>query len=217
MKINYVLMVVLLVFVKGVFAAGTFPNSSISFYVANSSTSANFYFKPSVAIIGTPTCNTQGRFAVNIATDAGKNIMAAVINAKNADLDVSGGGLGTCTTGTSEDISYIVVSGITHMIGPVGPAGPTGATGPAGPKGATGSQGPVGATGPQGPSGVATTSAVCSSATQTSTGSCSCNGTTISGISSPCTVTSSSGSCSASSSSSVFGGENKGACCVCAP
>ena len=40
-----------------------------------------------------------------------------------------------------------------NIVGPTGPAGPTGATGPAGPTGATGPAGPTGATGPAGPTG----------------------------------------------------------------
>ena len=39
------------------------------------------------------------------------------------------------------------------IAGPVGPAGPTGATGPAGPQGETGPAGPQGETGPAGPAG----------------------------------------------------------------
>lgn len=109
MKIRHIMVAIFFLFAKEAFAVGTFTGARISYYVSNSNASANFYFKTDVAITGTPACNTQGRFAVNTATQAGKNIMTAVINAKNMDANVNGAGLGTCTTGTSEDISYVVV------------------------------------------------------------------------------------------------------------
>jgi hypothetical protein len=170
---------------------------------------------------------THGRFAVSTNTQQGKDFKDAIINAKNANLDVTAVGDNTCTIrGDSEDIQWIGVAGTSAMVGPKGPKGDTGLQGATG---ATGPKGPIGMTGPQGPvgpMGPATKSvATCASGSveysgAVRNGDCSCSGVTISKVTasnSSCNVTSETGSCSAGVTGYVSLGVAYASCCVCRP
>lgn len=197
--------------------AGSVSNGKIYYYMAQNGNL--FFFKTTVAETGKPSCNSQSRFAVNTATQSGKDIMNAVINAKNANLSVNVVGTGTCTIyPNSENASYVTVFGTSAMIGPRGLAGPMGAIGP---RGLTGATGPRGLQGPQG--SPVHSVATCSSASvygglikKGISGNCSCSGRTISKVTSisTCSATSDTGRCSATGVT-IESDTWEGACCVC--
>jgi hypothetical protein len=75
-----------------------------------------FFFTVNAKEAGKPVCNTanaaNGKFAVSTVTQTGKDIMTAVVNAKNANFTINVKGSGTCTTSpSSENVNYVVVTG----------------------------------------------------------------------------------------------------------
>lgn len=171
-----------------------------------------FEFSLDVAEINKPACNTSNSYSVLTTTQAGRDVMTAIINAKNATLSVGVTGLNTCTAwGDSEDVSVIQVSGSSAMIGPRGAQGIQGIPGPQGIQGTPGIQGikgDKGSTGPAGPTGPAVKT-VCSSAPTQGSVNCSCSGKVVLRGFGACYVTSDSGPCNNASSN--------GCCVVCAP
>lgn len=69
-----------------------------------------FSFALDVPETSKPACNTANRYAVSTSTQAGRDVMSSIVNAKNVNLTVSVSGLNTCTAwGDSEDVNVIQV------------------------------------------------------------------------------------------------------------
>jgi uncharacterized protein YigE (DUF2233 family) len=89
----------------------------VSSYISNNQ--GMFFFALNNPKTGKPACDTanapNGRYAVQTATQQGKNIMDLVINAHTAGKDVQVFGANTCATWSdSEDVSYAIVTGIIY-------------------------------------------------------------------------------------------------------
>lgn len=103
------LKVTLAFFLFQLFGSSAFAGSADGVVVSYWAHYFNNVFAFSVANkVYKPACDTTTRFAVDVSTDKGKTIAAAIMAAKSSNAQVHIEGINTCAVwGDSEDVMYI--------------------------------------------------------------------------------------------------------------